>query len=101
MSRSWRTPEAPGTIWHGTILEVNGDELTLDLRQEGSPDLLAEVSASRWNLQDAEVGDVIVIDTENQTAARLNLGRWTQAEIDDITARAEERYRQMMRCLSD
>jgi hypothetical protein len=84
-------------IWHGRIVEVNGDELTLDLRKDGCQDVFAEVSASRHHLEDAQLGDVIELDTVSQTARLLDFGTWTQEEVDAILARAKERYESIMR----
>ena len=88
-------------IWYGTVIEVNDDELTLDLRRDGSPDLFAEVSASRWQLDDAVIGDTLVLDTEAQTVNRLGVTAWTQEELDDIATRARERYEQLMKCFDE
>lgn len=92
-------PEASGNgLWHATVLEVNGDELTCDLRREGEIDLLAEVSISLWQLEVVNIGDVLVLDTVNRTVKKLDLGTWTQSDIDNIRARAHEWYNQLMRC---
>jgi hypothetical protein len=86
-------------IWHGTIVEINGDELTCDLRRDGCQDVLAEVSASEHHLEDVQVGDVLELDTVRQTVTRLDFGTWTQEEVDVILARAKERYERIMRCV--
>jgi hypothetical protein len=82
--------------WHGIVIEVNGDEATVNLRREGSMDLTAEVELSRWGLKDIQAGDILVLDTEADTVTRLDLGTWTQEELDDIARRAEAWHAQIM-----
>lgn len=82
--------------WHGTVTDVRGDWLTVDLRHEGSPDLVAEVSASRWNLADAQPGDVLVLDTEAGTVTWAIPGSWTQEELAATWRRAAEWADQVM-----
>jgi hypothetical protein len=86
--------------WHGTVTEVNGDEITVDLRRDGDMDMVAEVIASRWGLEDAEPGDVLALDPEAGTVTRLDLGTWTQEDLDEIARRAKEWHAQIMRCAS-
>jgi hypothetical protein len=80
-------PEAP---WHGTVTEVNGDWITVDLRRAGDMDLMAEVSASQWGLNDVQPGDTLILDTNANTVSRLSPGTWTQEELDEIWRRARE-----------
>jgi hypothetical protein len=83
--------------WYGSVIEINGDWLYLDLRKEGEPDIECEVSVSRWNLQAAEVGSVIVLDTEAQTVELVPPRRWTREEIDKIKADAKAMHERLMR----
>lgn len=78
------------TAWHGAVIEVSGDEATVDLRREGSRDLVAEVELARWGLTDVQPGDLLVLDVGAGTVTRLDLGTWTQAETDEIHRRARE-----------
>jgi uncharacterized protein YciU (UPF0263 family) len=88
-------------IWHGIVVEINDDELTLDLRHDSHPDVIAEVSISEWNLQDAVIGDVIELDPENHAVRKLDLGQWTREELDDILARAQRQHERLMRCFDE
>jgi hypothetical protein len=83
-------------IWTGVVQEVNGDDLTVDLRSDGHQDMVAEVSISRWNLETAGIGSVVELDTEAQTVTLIDLGVWTQEEIDDIKAQAKAQYERLM-----
>jgi hypothetical protein len=76
--------------WHGIVIEVTGDEATVDLRREGSVSMVAEVELARWGLHDVMPGDVLVLDTDAGTVTRLELPAWTQQELDAVHERARE-----------
>lgn len=86
--------------WYGIVIEVTGDEATVDLRREGDMDLTAEVELSRWGLEDVQPGDVLVLDVDAGTVTRKDLGVWTQAQLDEIHRRAQEMHQSLMRCVS-
>lgn len=85
--------------WTGVVLEVwpDGDTFTADLRQDGSPDLVAEFSMVECGIQ-VEPGDVL--DVKRNSVKKRDLRVWTQAEIDDIQRRASA-WAALLRGLSD
>lgn len=75
-----------GHRWHGLVLEVNDGEATVELQSadgEGPP-LTAEYDLSSLPTGTAP-GDIIEVVT---TMNRVDLGRWTQGEVDAIRERA-------------
>lgn len=83
-------------IWTGIVHEINGDELTVELRADGHEDMFAEVSVSRWGLQKAEPGSILHLDTDAKIIRLLELGVWTRKELDKIKADAKARYERLM-----
>lgn len=85
------TSEGASAVWDADVLEIwdDGDTFTARLRQNASPDLLAEFSMRQCGIA-VEPGDLLIV-----TPARVikrNLGVWTQAELDEIKERAHERF---------
>jgi hypothetical protein len=89
----------PDIIWHGTVVEVGFDELTVDLRCDGESDLIGDVPIKPWGLEGCEVGDLLELNVTAGTVKRLDLGTWTQADVDDIQARAHRRWEKLMKCI--
>jgi DNA helicase TIP49 (TBP-interacting protein) len=76
--------------WHAIVLAVDGDEATISLRRDGSPELEAEVILARWGLEGVRPGDVLALDPDAGTVTRLDRGTWTQQELDVTWQRALE-----------
>ena len=78
------------TIWHGLVTEVwdDGDTFTAELRREGCPDLFAEFSMRECKAT-VQAGNVFTLDGEADTLTVLDLGTWTQEELDEVMARAK------------
>ena len=77
-------PEPP--TWTAVVIEVEGDQFSAELSRDGFPDLIANFDRSL--LPDVEPGDVLTVTPSGVT--RVDLGRWTQEELDDIRRRARE-----------
>lgn len=75
-------------VWDGSVIEVNGDIFTVDLRREGAPDMLADYSMKECGIT-VEPGDLLIVRPDSVT--RRELPVWTQEDIDAIMARAEKR----------
>lgn len=78
--------------WHGYVTDVEGDIFTAMLRREGQPELCADFSMRECGIT-VELGHLIVV-TPNSVKL-LDLGVWTQEEIDAIKARAKERAQRL------
>lgn len=75
-------------VWDGSVIEVNGDIFTVDLRREGAPDMLADYSMKECGVT-VEPGDLLIVRPDSVTKREPRV--WTQAEIDAIMARARKR----------
>lgn len=75
--------------WTASVVEVwdDGDTFTVDLRREGNPDLLAEMSMKRCGIT-VEPGDLLIVTTTFVT--KRDLGVWTQEDINAITRSTRE-----------
>jgi hypothetical protein len=75
--------------WTGVVLEVwpDGDLFTAELRCDDrtGPPLTAEMSMKECGVSVGE-GDIFTI--RDYVVSKVDLGTWTQAEIDDINRRA-------------
>ena len=81
--------------WQGLVIEVNGDLLTVELCREGAPDLIAEYSMTECGLSGIEPGDVLAVTRDS--VSKLDLGVWTEKDLDEIRERAREQYEQISR----
>jgi hypothetical protein len=72
--------------WDGVVTDIwdDGDTFTAELRREGSPDLLAEFSMRKCQVN-VLPGDMLII---SDSVVKRNLGVWTQAELNEINRRA-------------
>lgn len=75
-------------VWDGSVVEVDGDIFTVDLRREGDPDMLADYSMKECGIT-VEPGDLLIVRPDSVTKREPRV--WTQAEIDAIMARARKR----------
>lgn len=82
--------------WTVSVVEVwdDGDTFTVDLRCEGNPDLLAEMSMRQCGIT-VEPGDLLIVTTTFVT--KRDLGVWTQEDIDAITRSTRELAETMRR----
>jgi hypothetical protein len=83
-------------VWDGRVLEVweDGDTFTVDLRRDGAPDLLAEMSMAQTGVAVTE-GDLLIVTPTSVT--KRDLGVWTRAEIRRINRRARKQARWLRR----
>ena len=86
------------SVWDADVVEVwaDGDTFTARLRQNGSLDLLAEFSMKQCGIS-VEPGDLLLVTPEK--VIRRNLGKWTQAELDDIDRRSREWFEALRRSI--
>ena len=84
------------TTWDGIVHEVweDGDTFTAELRAEGQPDLFAEFSMRQCEVT-VQSGDLFTLDGATDTFTLVNLGTWTQEELDAIMARARDMARRL------
>ena len=81
--------------WDGIVIEVwaDGDTFTADLRREdGTTEFEAEYSMRECGIEVQE-GDVLDVTPESVT--KVDLGVWTQEDIDEISRRAKEMYKRL------
>ena len=85
-------------VWDADVLEIwnDGDTFTARLRQKGSPDLLAEFSMKQCGIT-VEPGDLLIVTPEK--VIKRNLGKWTQAELDNIDRRSREWFEALRRSI--
>jgi hypothetical protein len=82
--------------WDGRVIEVweDNDTFTVDLRREGSPDLLAEMSMAQTGVTVATDDLLIVTPATPGRPASVTKRiprQWTQAELDQIMRRSRKR----------
>ena len=80
--------------WDGSVVAVDGDIFTVDLRREGAPDMLADYSMKECGVT-VEPGDLLIVRPDSVTKRKLPV--WTQAEIDAVMARARKRAAEFKR----
>lgn len=75
--------------WSGRVIEAEGDLFTaiLSPSDRDAPELVADFSMSRCGIR-VEPGDLIKVTPES--VAKVDLGTWTQEDIDAIRYSAEE-----------
>lgn len=73
--------------WDAVVTDVwdNGDTFTAELRQEGSPNLIADFSMRECQVT-VQPGDLLVVTPDSVVKREPRV--WTQTELDDIRRRA-------------
>ncbi len=91
------------TLWHGCVTEVwpDGDTFTAKMsRADGDDGMVQQVTAD-FSMHECalevEAGDFIRLDGEANQMSRVDMGVWTQAELDAIMKRADKRSKLMRR----
>lgn len=81
------TDEPSGTpTWTAHVIEVDDTAFSAELTREGAPGLIANFD--RALLPDVQPGDLLTVTPTGVT--RIDLGRWTQEELDEVRRRARE-----------
>jgi hypothetical protein len=75
-------------VWDGSVVEVDGDIFTVDLRREGGPDMMADYSMKECGIT-VEPGDLLIVRPDSVTKREPRV--WTREELDAIMARARKR----------
>jgi len=91
--RFWRKRDTRPLQWDGRVIEVDGDIFTAELCRAGDPDVWADFSMAQCGVT-VEPGDLLIVRPDSVTV--LDLGVWTQEEIDAIELRAHEAYLRLM-----
>lgn len=75
--------------WSARVTDVEGDSFTALLTPAGHerPELIADFSMTQCGV-DVEPGDLLTVTPES--VVKVDLGAWTQEEVDDISHRAKE-----------